>query len=66
LLYGSENQTIEVTDTRRITATKMKCMRKTAGHTWTDFKSNRGITKELNLTSVLDKIQQYKEIGYDI
>jgi hypothetical protein len=33
----------------------MKYMRRTAGYTWTDHKE-----KELNIASVLDKIQDYK------
>jgi hypothetical protein len=31
-------------------------MRKTAGRTWTDYKTNTEIAKELNITAVLDKI----------
>jgi hypothetical protein len=38
----------------------MKCMRKTAGYTWTDFRTNTEIAKELNTASVLDKIREYK------
>ena len=60
LLYGSENWTINRTDAGRITAAEMKYMRKTAGYTWTDYKSNTEITKELNITPVLDKIQEYR------
>jgi hypothetical protein len=33
-------------------------MRRTVGYTWTDHKTE--ITKELNITTVLDKIQDYK------
>jgi hypothetical protein len=32
-----ENWTNKARDARKITATEMKCMRKTAGYTWTDF-----------------------------
>jgi hypothetical protein len=35
-------------------------MRRTAGYTWTDHKTNTEIAKELNMTPVLDKIQDYK------
>jgi hypothetical protein len=35
-------------------------MRKTAGFTWTDYKTNKEIAKELNITPVLDKIQDYR------
>jgi hypothetical protein len=60
LLYLSENWTIKARDARRITAAQMKYMRKTAGHIWTDHKTNTEIAKELNVTPVLDKIQDYK------
>jgi DNA-binding CsgD family transcriptional regulator len=52
--------TIKARDARRITAAEMKYMRRTAGHTWTDHKTNTEIAKELNITPVLDKIQDYK------
>jgi hypothetical protein len=35
-------------------------MRKTAGYIWRDCKTNTEITKELNITAVLDKIQKYR------
>jgi hypothetical protein len=59
LLYGSENWTIKARDSRRITA-EMKYMRITAGYIWTDHKTNTEIAEQLNITSVLDKIQDYK------
>ena len=37
----------------------MKCMRKGTGYTWTNFKTNTEIAKELNITPVLDKMQEY-------
>jgi len=33
-LYGSETWTVKASDVRRITATEMKYMRRTAGYTW--------------------------------
>jgi uncharacterized C2H2 Zn-finger protein len=57
LLYGSENWTIKARDARR---TEMKYMRKTAGYTWTDYKTNTEIAEELNTTPVWGKIQEYK------
>ena len=36
----------------------MKYMRKTAGYTGTDYKTNTEITKELNITTVFDEIQE--------
>jgi len=47
LLYGSKTWTIKARDARRITAAEMKYMRRTAGYTWTDYKTNTQITKEL-------------------
>ena len=37
----------------------MKYIRK-AEYTWTDYKTNTEIAKELNTTPVLDKIQEYR------
>ena len=46
-------------DARRITAAEMKYMR-TAGYTWTDYKTNAQIAKELKITPILDKLLEYK------
>ena len=35
-------------------------MRRTAGYTWTDYKTNTQITKELRITPILDKLLEYK------
>jgi hypothetical protein len=35
-------------------------MRKTAGYTGTDYKTNTEIVKELNITPVLDTLQEYR------
>jgi hypothetical protein len=35
-----------------MSAVEMKYMRKTAGYTWTDYKTNNATAKELNITSV--------------
>jgi hypothetical protein len=35
-------------------------MRRTAGYTWTDHKTNTQITKELKITQILDKLLEYK------
>jgi len=43
LLHGSETWTIKARDTRRITAAEMKYTR-TAGYTWTDYKTNTQFT----------------------
>jgi hypothetical protein len=38
----------------------MKYVRRTAGYTWTDYKTKAQIAKELKRTPVLDKILEYK------
>jgi hypothetical protein len=60
LLYGNKTWTIKARDARTITAAEMKYMRKTAGCTWTDYKTNSHITKELEITPVLDKLLEYR------
>jgi len=60
LLYGSKTCTIKASDARRITAAEMKYMRRTAGYTWTDYKTNVLITKKLKITPILDKLPEYK------
>jgi hypothetical protein len=60
LLYGSETWTIKARDAGRISAAEMKYMRRTAGYTWTDYKTNTQIVKELKITSILYKVLEYK------
>jgi len=60
LLFGSETWTIKVRDARRITAAEMKYMRRTAGQTRTDYKTNTQIAKELKVTPILDRLLEYK------
>jgi hypothetical protein len=38
----------------------MKYMRRTAGYSWTDSKTNTHIAKELKITPILDKLLEYK------
>jgi len=45
---------------RRITAAEMKYLRRTAGYTWTDYKTNAQIAKELKITPIFDKLLEYK------
>ena len=35
-------------------------MRRTIGYTWTDYKTNKQITKELKITPILKKLLEYK------
>jgi len=46
---------IKARDARRITAAEMKYMRRTAGFTWTDYRTNAQITNELKITPILEK-----------
>ena len=61
MLYGSETWTIKARDARRITAAEMKYRRRTVGYTWTDYKTNTQIGKELKITAILDKLLEYKK-----
>jgi len=60
LIYGSETWTVKARDARRITAAEMKYMRRTAGYTGTDYKTNAQTAKELKITPILDKLLEYK------
>jgi len=60
LLYGSGTWTLIASDARRKTAAEMKYKRRTAGYTWTDYKTNAQIAKELNITPILEKLLEYK------
>jgi hypothetical protein len=48
-------------DARRTAAGQIICMRKAAGYTWTDYKANTEFAEELNISPILDKIQDYKK-----
>jgi hypothetical protein len=60
LLNGSKTGTIKARDASRISAAEMKYMRRTAGYTWTDYKTNTQIAKELKITPILNKLLEYK------
>ena len=66
LLYGSETWTIKARNARRITAAEIKYTRRTADCTWTDYKTNTQITKELKITPILNKLLDTREIGYNM
>jgi hypothetical protein len=59
LLYGSETWTVKARDARRISAAEMKSIG-TAGYTWTDYKTNTQIAKEIKITPILDKLLENK------
>jgi len=60
LLYGSKTWIVKARNNRRITAADVKYMRRTAAYTWTDYKTNEQITKELKVTQFLDKLPEHK------
>jgi hypothetical protein len=59
-LYYIEKWIIKARDARRLTAAEMKYMRRTARHTWTDYKTNKEMVEELNITPLSVKIQDYR------
>jgi len=38
----------------------MKYIRRTAGYTWTDYRTNGQIVKELKITPILDNLLEYE------
>jgi hypothetical protein len=58
LLHVTENGTIKTRNETGITAAEIKYVRKTAGYTGTDYKANREFAKGLNITPLLDKMQE--------
>jgi hypothetical protein len=58
VLASLEFTAFKARDTRRITAAEIKYVRRTAGYTWTDYKTNAQITKELKITPILDKLTE--------
>ena len=59
-LYGSENWTLTALQRRRIEAAEMKLLRPLAGYTLYDHKTNEYIRRELQITGILDKIDEYR------
>jgi len=55
-IYITASWTITASDVGRITAAEMKYMRRTAGYTWTYYKPNAQIAKELKITHMSDKL----------
>jgi hypothetical protein len=51
---------VKARDAIRISAAEMKYMRRTAGYTWTDCKTNTQIAKDLKITPMVDKLLKYK------
>ena len=59
-LYGSVNWTLRALQRRRIEAAEMKLLRPVAGYTLYDHKTNDYIHRELRITGILDKIDEYR------
>ena len=59
-LYGSENWTLTALQRRRIEAAEMKLLRPLAGYTLYDHKTNDYIRRELQITGILDKVDEYR------
>jgi len=57
-LYGSENWTLTDSQRRRTEAAEMKILRPLAGYTLYDHKTNDYIRRKLQITSILDKIDE--------
>jgi len=59
-LYGSENWTLPASQRRTIEAAEMKSLRPLVGYTLYDYKTNHYIRRELRITGILDKIDEYR------
>jgi len=59
-LYGSEYWTLTASQRRRIEAADMKLLRPLAGYTLYDHKTNDYIRRELQITGILDKMDEYR------
>jgi len=59
-LYGSENWTLIALQRRRIEAAEMKLLRPLAGYTLYDYKTNDYIRREIRITGILDKLDEYR------
>jgi len=59
-INGSENWTLSALQRRRTEAAEMKLLRPLAGYTPHDHKTNDYIRRELQITGILDKIDEYR------
>ena len=60
VLYGSENWNLTDLQRRRIEAAEMKLLRPLAGYTLYDYRTKDYIRCELQITGILDKIDEYR------
>ena len=58
--HGSENWTLTLLRRRRTEAAEMELVRPLAGYTLYDHKTNDYIRRELRITGILDKIDEYR------
>jgi hypothetical protein len=61
LYYGSDAWTIRRTDERRLISAEMCFLRRTAGYTRWDHKSNEDILTELQISQITEFICQYRK-----
>ena len=59
-LCGSENRTLTASQRRSIEAAEMKLLRPLAGYTIYGHKINDSISRKINITCILDKIDEYR------
>ena len=59
-LYWSEDWTLTALQRRRIEAAQMKLLRPLAGFTLYEHKTNDYIRRELRITGILDKTDEYR------
>jgi len=60
MFIGSENWTLTALQRRRIEVAEMKLLRPLAGYTLDDHKTNDYTLRELRITGILDKIDEYR------
>ena len=59
-LYGSENWTLTALQRLRIEAAEMKLWKPLAGYTHSDHKTGNYISRKVQITGILDKIDEYR------
>jgi len=59
-LYATENWTLSAIQKRRIEAAEMKPLRPLTGYTLHDHKTNDYTCRILQITGILDKIDEYR------
>ena len=60
-LYDSEKWTLTASQKRRIEAAEMKLLRPLANYTLYNHKTNNFVRQELPITSILDKLDEYRK-----